>query len=32
MKTTSVCLFGERESGVRRAFFEITNLCCVNIV
>ena len=27
MKTTSVCLFGERELGVRRAFFEITNQC-----
>lgn len=27
MKSTSVCLFGEREHGVKRAFFEITNLC-----
>lgn len=27
MKSTSVCLFGEREHGVKRAFFEITNQC-----
>ncbi len=27
MKSSSACLFGDREHGVKRAFFEITNRC-----